>query len=120
MKQAYKNLEKSQFERLGDKFQTVVLWTGVLFFASLLCRVLYEETAYRPFFNQFNPVVKFLINHSIKNNLPMVAETLRHEMVHAALAVGGVSFSVEYDEEVIVRCLDSLFFPAWDKLTKRS
>ena len=69
MKQAYKNLEKSQFERLGDKFQTVVLWTGVLFFASLLCRVLYEETAYRPFFNQFNPVVKFLINHSINYRL---------------------------------------------------
>ena len=61
-----------------------------------------------------------LLNHSIKNNLPMVAETIRHEMVHAALAVGGVSFSVDYDEEVIVRCLDSLFFPAWDKLTKRS
>ena len=60
-----------------------------------------------------------LLNHSIKNNLPMVAETIRHEMVHAALAVGGVSFSVDYDEEVIVRCLDSLFFPAWDKLTKR-
>ena len=61
-----------------------------------------------------------LLNDSIKNNLPMVAETIRHEMVHAALAVGGVSFSVDYDEEVIVRCLDSLFFPAWDKLTKRS
>jgi len=61
-----------------------------------------------------------LLNHSIKHNLPMVIETLRYEMVHAALAVGGVSFSVEYDEEVIVRCLDSLFFPAWDKLTKRS
>ena len=60
-----------------------------------------------------------LLNDSIKNNLPMVAETIRHEMVHAALAVGGVSFSVDYDEEVIVRCLDSLFFPAWDKLTKR-
>ena len=61
-----------------------------------------------------------LLNDSIKNNLPMVAETIRHEMVHAALAVGGVSFSVDYDEEVIVRCLDSLFFPAWDKLIKRS
>jgi hypothetical protein len=40
-------------------------------------------------------------------------------MIHAALAVGGVSFAVEYDEEVIVRCLDSIFFPAWDKLTKK-
>jgi hypothetical protein len=60
-----------------------------------------------------------LVNHSIKHNMPMVVETIRHEMVHASLAVGGVSFSVDYDEEVIVRCLDSIFFPAWDKLTKR-
>lgn len=60
-----------------------------------------------------------LLNQTMKNNLPMTIETLRHEMIHAALAVGGVSFAVEYDEEVIVRCLDSIFFPAWDKLTKR-
>ena len=60
-----------------------------------------------------------LLNQSMRNNLPMTIETLRHEMLHAALAVGGVSFAVEYDEEVIVRCLDSIFFPAWDKLTKR-
>lgn len=59
-----------------------------------------------------------LLNQAMKNNLPMTIETLRHEMIHAALAVGGVSFAVEYDEEVIVRCLDSIFFPAWDKLTK--
>lgn len=60
-----------------------------------------------------------LLNQAMRNNLPMAIETLRHEMIHAALAVGGVSFAVEYDEEVIVRCLDSIFFPAWDKLTKR-
>lgn len=60
-----------------------------------------------------------LLNQAMRNNLPMTIETLRHEMIHAALAVGGVSFAVEYDEEVIVRCLDSIFFPAWDKLTKR-
>jgi len=59
-----------------------------------------------------------LLNQAMKNNLPMTIETLRHEMIHAALAVGGVSFAVEYDEEVIVRCLDSIFFPAWEKLTK--
>jgi hypothetical protein len=59
-----------------------------------------------------------LLNQAMRNNLPMMIETLRHEMIHAALAVGGVSFAVEYDEEVIVRCLDSIFFPAWDKLTK--
>lgn len=59
------------------------------------------------------------INHAIKNNPPILEETLRHEMLHAALAVGGVSFAVDYAEEVIVRCLESIFFPAWEKLIKK-
>jgi hypothetical protein len=45
--------------------------------------------------------------------------TLRHEMVHAALAIGGVAFSESMEEEAIVRCMDELFFPAWDRVAKR-
>jgi hypothetical protein len=45
-------------------------------------------------------------------------ETLRHELVHASLFVSGVSFSERYDEEVIVRCLENLFWPCWEKLEK--
>lgn len=62
---------------------------------------------------------EILLNQAIKNNTKMVAETIRHEMIHASLAVGGVSFSVEYAEEVIVRCLETIFFPAWEKLNKK-
>lgn len=43
-------------------------------------------------------------------------ETLRHELVHAALAISGVSFNERMEEEAIVRCMDSIFFPAWDRL----
>lgn len=42
--------------------------------------------------------------------------TLRHELTHAALHIGGVSFMEIYDEEPIVRCLDDIFFPCWEKL----
>ena len=42
--------------------------------------------------------------------------TLRHELVHAALNIGGVGFSKGFEEESVVRCLEQLFFPAWDKL----
>jgi hypothetical protein len=42
--------------------------------------------------------------------------TLRHELTHAALSIGGVGFAERYEEESVVRCLDQLFFPAWDKL----
>lgn len=43
-------------------------------------------------------------------------ETLRHEMVHAAFAIGGICWCERFEEEAIVRCLDELFFPAWDAL----
>lgn len=43
-------------------------------------------------------------------------KTLRHEMVHAALRIGGVAFSDYMEEESVVRCMDELFFPAWETL----
>jgi hypothetical protein len=43
-------------------------------------------------------------------------KTLRHEMVHAALSIGGVAFSDYMEEESVVRCMDELFFPAWESL----
>lgn len=44
--------------------------------------------------------------------------TLRHEMMHAALAIAGISHMRRYDEEPIVRAIENIFFPAWDKLTQ--
>ena len=44
----------------------------------------------------------------------LLVETLRHEMVHAALDIGGISHLKNYEEESIVRCLDSIFHPAWE------
>jgi hypothetical protein len=45
-------------------------------------------------------------------------ETIRHEMTHAAFAIGGIGHCKPFEEveEGVVRCLDHLFFPAWDKL----
>ena len=42
--------------------------------------------------------------------------TLRHEMLHASLAMGGIAYSEKYEEEPVVRCLENIFFPAWSKL----
>jgi hypothetical protein len=49
----------------------------------------------------------------------VLRSTLRHELVHAALNIGGVGFSERYEEESVVRCLEQLFFPMWDKLEKK-
>jgi len=43
-------------------------------------------------------------------------QTLRHEMVHAALDFGGVAYCERMEIEAVTRCLDHIFFPAWDAL----
>lgn len=42
--------------------------------------------------------------------------TLRHEIMHAALSIGGCSYMTRFEEESVIRCFDELFFPCWDKL----
>jgi hypothetical protein len=49
----------------------------------------------------------------------ILRETLRHELLHAALHVSGIAFSEAYDEESIVRCIENIFFPAWDAIHKK-
>ena len=46
-------------------------------------------------------------------------ETLRHEMMHAALDITGLSYLERFEEESVVRCIDNIFHPAWDKVRKQ-
>ena len=46
-------------------------------------------------------------------------ETLRHERLHASLDIAGLSHLTVYQEEAIVRCIDNIFHPAWDKVRKQ-
>ena len=46
-------------------------------------------------------------------------ETLRHEILHVSLDVAGLSHLTVYQEEAIVRCIDNIFHPAWDKVRKQ-
>lgn len=45
--------------------------------------------------------------------------TLRHEMLHAALHIAGVSYAEKYDEENVVRAIENIFFPSWDRVRKQ-
>ena len=49
----------------------------------------------------------------------LLRETLRHEILHAALHVSGVSFLERYDEEALVRAMDHIFFPAWELIRQK-
>ena len=46
-------------------------------------------------------------------------ETLRHEILHASLDIAGLSHLTVYQEEAIVRCIDNIFHPAWEKVRKQ-
>ena len=46
-------------------------------------------------------------------------DTLRHEMMEASLFLSGIAWSERYEQEPIVRCMEEIFFPAWDTILKR-
>jgi hypothetical protein len=39
--------------------------------------------------------------------------------MEAALLLSGVGFADRYEQEPIVRCMEEIFFPAWDTFLKR-
>jgi len=61
---------------------------------------------------------QIIISSDIKDNVVAI-ETLRHEMLHATLALAGHSWAENYTEESLIRCLENIFFPAWYNLTKK-
>ena len=63
-------------------------------------------------------VREITISSHIKDNLVAI-ETLRHEMIHSTLALAGHSWAENCDEEALIRCIENIFFPAWDQLTKK-
>lgn len=55
------------------------------------------------------------ISNTIKDERIMIT-TLRHEMLEASLLISGVGWLEKYDQEAIVRCVDEIFWPAWESL----
>lgn len=60
-----------------------------------------------------------LIDKDAHGDTVSVLETIRHEMMEASLLLSGVGFSDKYDQETVVRCMEEIFFPAWDRFCKR-
>ena len=54
-------------------------------------------------------------------DIKVMLDTLRHEMMHAAFAIGGIGHCKPFEEveEGVVRCLDHLFFPSWNRLLQQ-
>lgn len=42
--------------------------------------------------------------------------TFRHELMEATLFLSGVAYLDRYEQEPVVRALEQIFFPVWEKL----
>jgi hypothetical protein len=62
---------------------------------------------------------KILISTQCLAKAQTLRETLRHEILHAALHVSGASFLEHYEEETVVRAIENIYFPAWDGIKAR-
>lgn len=59
---------------------------------------------------------EILIDREVSKDPRKFKETLRHEMVEAALCISGVYWSEIYEQEPVVRALDEIFWPAWERI----
>lgn len=57
------------------------------------------------------------INKNIKGKT--LLETIRHEMMEASLLLSGVGWLETYEQEAVVRCMEEIFFPAWELFQKK-
>lgn len=49
----------------------------------------------------------------------ILRETLRHEMMEATLFLSGIGWGERYEQEPIVRAIDEIFWPAWERVESR-
>jgi len=90
-------------------------------FVDIAGHALHLDTNPNPDFGDFGEYChdgkKIVIGEKAMASEQTALDTIRHEMVHAAMHLGGVSYNESHEEEAIVRCLECLFFPAWDRFT---
>ena len=54
-------------------------------------------------------------------NAKVVKDTLCHEMLHAVLDLSGLSFAKGFEQldEPVVRAIETLFLPTWERVQRR-
>lgn len=62
---------------------------------------------------------EILISGKAMSKTSSLRETLRHEIMHAAIDICGLSHLKNFEEETIVRAMDTVFFPAWESVRKQ-
>ena len=57
------------------------------------------------------------VNNTVKGTF--LLNTIRHEMMEASLLLSGVGFMEAYEQEAVVRCMEEIFFPAWNSFLNK-
>lgn len=82
------------------------------------CRVAVRVTRLQDTYGQFtfdDRLIEIDRDH-LRDDPAEALNTLRHELMEAALLLSGVGFMERYDQEPVVRAMEQVFFPAWEKL----
>lgn len=85
------------------------------------CRVAVRVTKLTDTYGQFtfdDRLIEIDRDH-LREDPAEALNTLRHEMMEAALLLSGVGFMKRYDQEPVVRAMEQVFFPAWEKLLSK-
>jgi len=92
------------------KLPSSIMIGGIRF--AIVCQKIDEGDYGRMIFDER----RIVINTTCLAKASLLRETLRHEILHAALHVSGVSFLERYDEEALVRAMENIFFTSWSNL----
>ena len=76
-----------------------------------------EDNMQKGYYGYYSDERKVIVIEKTLSQSVAVA-TVRHEMIHAALAMSGLDHLEGFEEEAIVKCMDSIFFPAWERFIK--
>ena len=86
--------------------------------AGQVVRILQEDLSDDGLFGYYSHDRKVIILAKDLKDKQTLA-TLRHELMEASLCISGVGFCETFEQEAVVRCMDEVFFPAYERLFKR-
>jgi|TARA_R110001632_G_scaffold82052_1_gene182284 hypothetical protein len=86
--------------------------------AGQVVKILREDLSEVGLFGYYSHDRKVIIlDKELKDEV--LLNTLRHELMEASLCISGVGFCETFEQEAVVRCMDEVFFPAYERLLKR-
>ena len=86
--------------------------------AGIPIKIIREDLSDDECFGYYSPDKKAIfIDKSLSRK--RVHDTVRHELMECALCLGGIAWCEGMETEGVVRCMEEIFFPAWERFLTR-